>query len=133
MEKCIIYLNFNDLSCLFRCSGSNSGKEVIKTNLGDYSAPNYNLKQKTHLCREPKLAKMIATRMNPHNLYSQNHRGMVVLVALVAPGVLQVPWDLGVLPARSALVCQSFLVHPEHPEVATKAALIPPHGAESSK
>lgn len=115
--------------------GVNSGKEVIKTNLGDYSAPNYNLKQKTHLCREPKLAKMIATRMNPHNLYSQNQnrRGMVVPVDPAAPGVLQVPWDLGVLPARSPPVCQSFLVHPEHPEVATKAALIPPHGAESRK
>lgn len=73
--------------------------------------------------------------MNPHNLYSQNQnrRGMVVLVALVAPGVLQVPWDLGVLPARSAPVCRSFQVHPEHPEVATKAALITPYGVESSK
>lgn len=55
---------------------------------------------------------------------------MVVPVALVAPGVLQVPWDLGVLPARSAPVCRSFLLHPENPEVATKTVLIPPHGAE---
>lgn len=115
--------------------GVNTGKEVIKTNLGDYSAPNYNLKQKTHLCREPKLAKMITTRMNPHSLYSQNRnrRGMVVLVAPVVPGVLQVPWDLGAQPARSAPVCRSFLVHPEHPDVATKAVLIPPHGAEDEE
>lgn len=76
---------------------------------------------------------MFAPQMNPHNLYSQNRnrRGMVVPVALVAPGVLQVPWDLGVLPARSAPVCRSFLLHPEHPEVATKAVLIPPQGAEA--
>lgn len=73
--------------------------------------------------------------MNPRGLYSQNRnrRGTVVPGALVAPGVLRVPWDLGAQPARSAPVCRSFLVHPEHPEVATTAVLIRPHGAEDKE
>lgn len=52
------------------------------------------------------------------NLYSQNqnHRGTVALVAQGVLGVLEVPWDLEALPARSPLMYLSFLVHPEHPE-----------------
>lgn len=50
------------------------------------------------------------------NLYSQIQHGTVALVAQGVLAVQLVPWDLEALPAQSAQVYPTFLVHPEHPE-----------------
>ncbi len=51
------------------------------------------------------------------NLYSQNQHGTVALVAQEVLEVQLVPWDLGALPAQSALVYLPFLCHLESPEL----------------